>query len=346
MRRTLAVRAESWPLRRAFAIARGRKTTADVVVAEIGEDGLRGRGECVPYARYGESVEAVMAAIDGLGEAIAGGMETDELASVLPAGAARNALDCALWDLAAKRAGCRAWDLAGLPAPPPVLSAETISLDTPAAMAAAAAVAAVRDAGAEDGAAAKAGAGTGVAPLLKVKVGGDGVFERVAAIRVAAPTARLIVDANEGWTLAMLERLSEPLAALGVEMIEQPLPAGDDAALAGFSSPVVLCADESCHGIGDLDRLAGCYGMVNVKLDKTGGLSEALRLSAAARERGFAVMVGCMVATSLAMAPATLLAATAAVVDLDGPLWLVRDRAPPIGFAGGTISPPAAALWG
>ncbi len=336
MKRTLRVGAERWPLRRPFTIARGRKIAAEVVVAEIGEDGLTGRGECVPYARYGESVADVITAIEAFAGAIAGGMGRRELAAALPAGAARNALDCALWDLAAKRAGRRAWELEGLPAPAPALTAETISLDTADAMAAAATAMAPSGPASEPTA----------RPLLKVKVGGEAVLERLEAVRAAAPTARLIIDANEGWTFAMLERLVEPLRGLGVEMIEQPLPAKNDAALARFPSPVTLCADESCHGIGDLDRLAGRYAMVNIKLDKTGGLSEALRLSSAARERGFAVMVGCMVATSLAMAPAMLLTGTAAVVDLDGPLWLVRDRTPPLRFAGGRIHPPAAELWG
>lgn len=326
--RRLAVRHESWPLARPFAIARGMKTAAEVVVAEIDDGGARGRGECVPYARYGESVEGVVTAIAALAEAIAGGMDRDALQAAVPAGAARNALDCALWDLEAKRADVRAWELAGLPPPQPARVAATLSLDVPAAMAAAAADAVA----------------TG-ATLLKVKVGGDGVLERLAAVRGAAPGARLVIDANEGWTLALLERLVEPLRGLGVEMIEQPLPAGRDDALAGFASPVPLCADESVHTGADLDRLEG-YGMVNVKLDKTGGLTAALPLVAAARARGLAVMVGCMVSTSLAMAPATLLSEGAAIVDLDGPLWLARDREPALSYAGSLIRPPERALWG
>ncbi len=330
MTRTLRVRAESWPLRRPFAIARGTKTAAEVVVAEIEDDGRVGRGECVPYARYGETVAGVVAALEECAEAITAGLSIDALQTVLPAGAARNALDCALWDLAAKAAGRRAWNLAGLAPPEPVQTAETISLDRPEAMAADAAALA---------------AGTGARALLKIKLGADAVVERVAAVRAAAPTARLIVDANEGWTLTMLERFSRPLQDLGVEMIEQPLPAGEDAALAGLRSPIVLCADESCHGVADLDRLAG-YGMVNVKLDKTGGLTGALDLVAAAHARGLAVMIGCMVATSLAMAPAMLLAAAAGIVDLDGPLWLADDRIPSVRYADGHIYPPLPALWG
>ncbi|MBL8659447.1 MAG: L-Ala-D/L-Glu epimerase [Rhodospirillales bacterium] len=330
MTRTLRVRAETWPLRRPFAIARGLKTAAEVVVAEIEEDGRVGRGECVPYGRYGETVGGVVAALEDCTAAVAAGLTVEALQANLPAGAARNALDCALWDLVAKKAGRRAWDLAGLAAPAPVRTAETISLAEPEAMAAAAAgIAAAADA----------------PPLLKIKLGADEVAERVAAVRAAAPGARLIVDANEGWTLAALERLVRPLEDLGVEMIEQPLPAGQDTDLAGLSSPIILCADESCHGVADLDRLAG-YGMVNVKLDKTGGLTGALELVAAARARGLAVMIGCMVATSLAMAPATLLTAGAEIVDLDGPLWLSRDRDPSLRYAEGRVYPPPPSLWG
>lgn len=330
MTRTLRVHAEEWPLRRPFAIARGTKTAAQVVVAEIAENGRVGRGECVPYARYGESVAGVVQAIEGLAEAIGGGLDRSALQALLPAGAARNAVDCALWDLAAKEAGRRVCDLAGRPAPMRVRTAETISLDHPEAMAADAARLTARRT---------------TPPILKIKVGGEAVLERVGAVRAAAPDARLIVDANEGWTRAMLERLVRPLHDLGVEMIEQPLPAGEDADLAGVSSPVVLCADESCHGIGDLGRLAG-YRMVNVKLDKAGGLTAAIELVAAARAHGFGIMVGCMVATSLAMAPALVLTGDADLVDLDGPLWLAKDRDPALRYHDGDVDPPPTALWG
>lgn len=326
--RRLSVRHETWALAKPFAIARGSKTAAEVVVAEIEDEGFVGRGECVPYGRYGESVDGVAAAVRALAGAIASGMDRAALQLALPAGAPRNALDCALWDLEAKRAGARAWELAGLAPLRPLPFATTLSLDGPAAMAQAA----------EEAVASGAG-------LLKLKVAGDGVLERVEAVRAAARGARLIVDANEGWTLSLLERLVGPLDALGVEMIEQPLPAGRDGALAGFASPLTLCADESFHTESDLDRLTG-YGMVNVKLDKTGGLTAALPLASAARARGLELMVGCMVSTSLAMAPAMLLGEAAAIVDLDGPLWLARDREPALRYDRGLVHPPEPALWG
>jgi len=325
--RALTVSTERWPLERPFTISRGTKSEAAVVVIEIEDHGARGRGECVPYPRYGESTATVTQQIEALSAAIAGGLDRNSLQSALPAGAARNAVDCALWDLEAKQRGRRAWDLAGLAPPPPAVTAETIGLDTPAEMAAAARALADR-------------------PLLKIKLGADEVVERVRAVREAAPAARLVVDANEGWTAALLQRSCDALAELGVEMIEQPLPAGEDGALAGLSLPIALCADESCHTAADLPALADRYRMVNIKLDKTGGLTEALRLADTARDAGFAIMVGCMVGTSLAMAPATLLAADAQVVDLDGPLWLAKDREPPLRFDNGTIHPPEPALWG
>jgi len=325
--RRLTVRAEAWPLARPFTIARGTKTTADVVTVEIEDAGRHGRGECVPYPRYGESTAGVLAAITAVREQVEAGLDRAGLQSLLPAGAARNALDCALWDLEAKQAGRPVWQLAGLIAPRPVITAETIALDSVEAMAAAAAR--LRD-----------------RPLLKVKVGAEDVIERVGAVRAAAPSARLVVDANEGWDLPLLERIAGMLAALDVEVIEQPLPASADPLLADYASPIPLCADESCHRTEDLDRLPAAYGMVNVKLDKAGGLSEALRLIAAARARRMQVMVGCMVATSLGVAPAMLLTEHARVVDLDGPLWLMHDRGPGLKFANGCVYPPEAALWG
>ncbi len=327
MTRAVKVGVERWPLNRPFTISRGTKTEAEVVIVELEEDGARGRGECVPYPRYGETAAAVAHQIEALSAAIAGGLDRERLQPLLPAGAARNAVDCALWDLEAKQRGRRAWDIAGLPPPSSVVTAETIGLDTPAEMA-------------------RAAAGLSDRPLLKIKLGADQVVERVRAVRSAAPMARLVVDANEGWTPELLRQSCAALVDLGVEMIEQPLPAGNDGALDGLALPIVLCADESCHTAADLPSLAGRYGMINIKLDKSGGLTEGLRLAAAARDAGFAIMVGCMVGTSLAMAPATLLGPFAQVVDLDGPLWLARDREPALRFSGGTVAPPEPALWG
>src|SRR6202521_4198389 len=318
----LSARCEGWPIRGVFAISRGAKTEANVVVAEISDGAATGRGECVPYARYGESVESVIAAIEGLKNAVAAGLDRKALQAALPAGAARNAVDCALWDLEAKRTGRRAWELAGLAAPEPVVTAFTISLGAPAARGEAAARAPY--------------------PLLKLKLGADGDPARLAAVRAAVPAARLIVDANEGWRP---ENLEKHLAA-GGEVVEQPLPAGADDALARIKRPVPVCADESIHHRVGLTLLAGKYDAVNIKVDKAGGLSEALALADEAAGAGFAVMVGCMVATSLAIAPALLLAGSAAFVDLDGPLLLARDRPDGLRYEGARVFPPAAALWG
>ncbi len=312
----LTIRRESWPLEKPFAISRGVKTAAEVIVVEAAESGHVGRGECVPYARYGEtpaSVEAELRAAQGLGD--------------LRPGAARNALDCAVWDLRAKREGVPAWKLAALPAPKPVTTAYTISLGTPDAMRAAAADAAAR-------------------PLLKVKLGADDPVGCIAAVRAGAPVSRLIADANEGWSFAQLAGIAHELAALGVELIEQPLPAGEDAALEGWRSPLLLCADESFHVAADIDGLSRRYGAVNIKLDKAGGFTEALACLRAAEDAGLKIMVGCMVATSLAMAPAALLAGAADYVDLDGPLLLKEDRAGGLRFDGSLMHPPSAALWG
>ena len=325
--RTLSVRKEAWPLARPFTISRGTKTTAEVVVAEIEDQGVHGRGECVPYARNGESVEAVLEAIAALTPEIEAGMDRIALQQRLPAGAARNALDCALWDLEAKSCDRRVWQTAGMPAPHPVPTAETIAIDTAEAMAARALC--LRD-----------------RPLLKLKLDADDVVERVGAVRAAVPHTRLIVDANESWDISLLDRIGGMLAALDVEVIEQPLPSAQDDDLRGFRSKVTLCADESCHTCLDLDQLPDGYGMVNVKLDKAGGLTEALQLTTATRVSGRKVMVGCMVATSLGIAPATLLATVADVVDLDGPLWLAHDRGPSLRFEEGCVYPPEPALWG
>lgn len=329
MSRRLTVRAESFPIRGSFRIARGAKTAAEVVVAVVEQDGATGRGECVPYARYGESVPAVVAALEAMAGAVADGLDREALQSAMKPGAARNALDCALWDLEAKRTGVPAWRLAGLAGPPaPLVTAYTLSVDEPAAMAEAARSVAARH------------------PLLKMKLTGDGDLERVGAVRAAAPDARLIVDANEGWTLDHLHRFAPSFADLGVEMIEQPLPADADEALRGVACPVPLGADESCHGPESLERLKGLYQVLNVKLDKTGGLTGALALTTAAQAAGFDVMVGCMVATSLAMAPACLAAQGVRFVDLDGPLLLAEDRVPALRYDGALVHPPGPELWG
>lgn len=322
------VRGEAWPLARPFTISRGAKTIAEVVLVEIEENGRYGRGECVPYPRFGQTPALVVDMIGAVGGEIEAGLDRVALQERLPPGPARNALDCALWDLEAKLSARPAWHLAGIAAPSPVVTAETIGLDAPQAMAAAAARLSDR-------------------PLLKIKVGDKGVVERVRAVRAAAPAARLVVDANEGWNLALLHRIGGMLAALDVEVIEQPLPDIQDASLHGFTlQQPALCADESCHTVADLERLPDAYRMINIKLDKAGGLTEALQLAAAARARGLEVMIGCMVATSLGIAPAMLLAREARIVDLDGPLWLTHDRDPALKFAHGWIYPPEAALWG
>lgn len=331
--RRLIVRRESFPIRGSFRISRGAKTEAQVVVAEVtaGDGpgrGAVGRGECVPYARYGLTVDGVVAALEAMAGAVADGIDRHALLTAMAPGAARNALDCALWDLEAKLSGTPVWRLAGLAAPPqPLVTAYTLSVDTPEAMAAAARAAADK-------------------PLLKLKLTGDGDLERVRAVRENAPASRLIVDANEAWTIDHLTRFAPAFAGLGVELIEQPLPDAADDALAGFHSAVPLGADESCHGLDSLEPLKGRYQTINIKLDKTGGLTEALMLKKAAETAGFSVMVGCMVATSLAMAPGVILAQGAPLVDLDGPLLLAQDRIPGLRYEGTTVFPPEPALWG
>ncbi|MBC6406403.1 MAG: dipeptide epimerase [Rhodospirillales bacterium] len=323
----LSVTRECWPLRRSFAIARGSRTEARVLTVTLEDAGIVGHGEALPYARYGESPEASQADLEALLPAAQAGFDRVAAQGLLPPGAARNALDCALWDLEAKRTGKRAWQLAGLDPLQTVTTAYTLSLDSPAKMAAAAAENAWR-------------------PLLKLKLAGPEDLARVAAVRSAAPESRLIVDANEGWDIDTYRTLAPQIAAMGVALVEQPLPAQADEALRGEARPLPLCADESCHDRTGLDRLVGLYDCVNIKLDKTGGLTEALALKAAAKAAGLAIMVGCMVATSLAMAPAVLLAQGAAFVDLDGPLLLAQDRVPGLTFEGSKILPPPAALWG
>lgn len=323
----LSVSRRAWPLARPFAISRGSKTHAEVVVAEIFDGDFRGRGECVPYARYGESVDSVVTALEAMKGPVFSGLDRRELQDAMPPGAARNALDAAFWDLDAKRFDRRAADLAGMGAPKPVVTAYTLSLDTPERMAEAAAAERRR-------------------PLLKLKLTGDGDLARVGAVRRAAPTARLIVDANEGWSERHLIEIMPGLAEFGVELIEQPLPAGGDDALAAVPHPVPVCADESVHTRADLDRLQGKYEAINIKLDKTGGFTEALLLAEEAAMRGFAIMVGCMIGTSLAMAPALLVAQRARIVDLDAPLLLAADRVPGLRYDGSTVYPPEPALWG
>src|SRR5215472_6702381 len=324
----LTVRIEHWPLQGAFTISRGSKTEAVVVVAELESGGQRGRGEAVPYLRYGETPEGVAGVLEAMAATLRGGLDRDRLQTAMPAGAARNALDCALWDLKAKQAGRPAYDLATLPAPKPVVTAYTVSLGTPEAMADAALRARSRS-------------------LLKVKLGGGGDdAERVAAVRRAAPAAELIVDANEGWSEANLERYLASCAQAGVTLIEQPLAQGRDAALAQIKRPIPICADESVHDRASLDAISDKYDAINVKLDKAGGLTEALALAAEAERRGFDIMVGCMVATSLAMAPAMLVAQRARVVDLDGPLLLAEDRPHGLRYEGSVVYPAEPILWG
>ncbi|MEM8630472.1 MAG: N-acetyl-D-Glu racemase DgcA [Pseudomonadota bacterium] len=317
------VSAETFRLAEAFTISRGSRTEAKVLTVRLSDGTAEGWGECVPYARYGETLESVAAEVGGLPDAF----DRASLQDLLPPGAARNAVDCALWDLEAKRAGVRAWDLAGLPAPGPEVTAFTLSLDTPGNMEAAARRHAQR-------------------PLLKIKLGTPDDMPRLEAVRRGAPDARIIVDANEGWSAEVYSHLAPHLARLGVALVEQPLPAGQDAALVGLDRPVPVCADESCHDRASLPGLKGKYDLVNIKLDKAGGLTEALALKAAAKAEGYGIMIGCMVGSSLAMAPAVILAQAAAVTDLDGPLLLAEDRPTPLKYDTAGVHPPEAALWG
>ncbi|MDU6376643.1 MAG: N-acetyl-D-Glu racemase DgcA, partial [Bradyrhizobium sp.] len=295
--------------------------------AEVRLGALTGRGECVPYPRYGETPETSLSALLAMRDAVSSGLDRNALQSAMPPGAARNALDCALLDLEAKRSGRRIWDLLGRPAPEPCVTAYTISLGAPEVMAKAAAKAAHR-------------------PLLKIKLGGDGDPARIAAVRAAAPQSQLIVDANESWNEANLEANLAACVAAGVTLVEQPLPAGRDDALAQMTRPLTICADESVHASGSLEALRGRYDAVNIKLDKTGGLTEALAMADAARALGFDIMVGCMVATSLSMAPAMLLTPLARFVDLDGPLLLAEDCEHGLYYQDSLVYPPDAALWG
>ena len=319
----IEVSRDVFPLAQAFTISRGSRTEAKVLTVKVARDGVSGLGESVPYARYNETLDSVTAQITGLPD----DLTRESLQDLLPAGAARNAVDCALWDWEAKRAGKRAWDLLGLAPLQPEVTAYTLSLDTPEAMQRQAEQNAYR-------------------PLLKIKLGTPDDMSRLEAVRRGAPDARIIVDANEGWTADVYADLAPHLLRLGVQMVEQPLPAGDDDMLAEIERPLPVCADESCHDRASLPALKGKYDMVNVKLDKAGGLTEALLLKEAALAEGYGIMVGCMVGSSLAMAPATILAQGVAFTDLDGPLLLAEDRNTPLVFDERGVHPPAADLWG
>ncbi|WP_282181750.1 N-acetyl-D-Glu racemase DgcA [Aliiroseovarius marinus] len=319
----ISVTPDVFKLAQVFTISRGSRTEAKVLTVRVQDGDHVGWGECVPYARYDETLESVTDEIMGLPADIT----RAALYDLLPAGAARNAVDCALWDLEAKRAGKRAWELAGLTAPGPEITAYTLSLAEPAEMQAQAAKNAHR-------------------PLLKIKLGTPDDMPRLEAVRAGAPKSRIIVDANEGWSAEVYADLAPHLVRLGVDLVEQPLPAGEDDALIGMDRPVPVCADESCHDRTSLPKLKGKYDVVNIKLDKTGGLTEALALREAALAEGYQVMVGCMVGSSLAMAPATLVAQGAMVTDLDGPLLLAEDRETPLLFDDAGVHPPSAALWG
>lgn len=319
----ITVTRDVFPLAQTFTISRGSKTHAHVLTVRVARNGVTGWGECVPYARYGESLESVTAQIESLPEAIT----RQALQEALPPGAARNAVDCALWDWEAKAAGRRAWQLAGLPEPGPKQVTYTLSLDTPEAMRAAAAQHAHR-------------------PVLKIKLGTPDDMPRLEAVRQGAPNSRILIDANEGWTPEIYADLAPHLIRLGVALVEQPLPAGKDEMLAEIARPLPVCADESCFDAASLPALVGKYDMVNLKLDKTGGLSEALRTRDTAARLGFGLMVGCMVGSSLAMAPAVLVAQTAQETDLDGPLLLREDRAQPLRYDSQGVHPSTSDLWG
>ena len=317
-----------FPLAEVFTISRGSRTQARVVTVGLSDGTHQGWGESVPYARYGETVEGVIETIHSLADDLANGMDRQALQKKLPGGAARNALDCALWDLEAKRAGKPVWQLAGLTsAPKPEITAYTLSLAEPQVM--------------QDKAAEHAWR-----PLLKVKLGGEGDMARLEAVRAGAPDTDIIIDANEGWDAQTYESLAPVLVKLGVKMVEQPMPAGKDESLRDLDRVLPVCADESCHDRQSLPDLAGKYDMVNIKLDKTGGLTEALLLKAEAERQGFAIMTGCMVGSSLAMAPATLVAQNCAFTDLDGPLLLAEDRGTPLQFDAAGVHPPKPELWG
>jgi len=328
MRRSLTVAGETLPLHTPFRISRGTKTAAQVVTVALAQDGVIGRGECVPYPRYGEDEGSTILAIEAARDAIEHGATRQELLGLMPAGAARNAVDCALWDLELRLAGSDIAAALGLEKPlPPIVTAMTISLDTPDRMAAAAA--ALAD-----------------VPLLKIKVDRSDPAAQISAVRAAAPNPRVIVDPNESWTIAEVDGLQDLLIDLRIDLLEQPLPADADGDLAGFKSAIPIAGDEAVHVAADLDGLPDGYGVVNIKLDKTGGLTAALDLARAARDRGLGVMTGCMISSSLSIAPAWAIAATSSFVDLDGPLWLAEDRTGGVRAANGIMSPPQPGFWG
>ncbi len=323
----LKVYTQRLPLKAVFRIARGTKTAAAVVVVTIFDGKYYGWAEAVPYARYGESIQAVVEQINHLNNTPVNKDSVDDLVAALPAGAARNALDCALWDLKAKQQQTSVAQLLALDAQSPCVTAQTLSIDTPQAMAAA--VTAMHN-----------------PPLVKVKLDNVDIIEKMTAIQQAAPDSRFIVDANEGWSIEDLQNCCARLISLNVVLIEQPLPADNDQTLIDYDSPIPLCADESCHTSADLDYLQGRYQVVNIKLDKTGGLTEAVHLAAEAKAQGFDLMLGCMVGSSLAMAPASLLASQAQFIDLDGPLLIAEDRPFGFEFEQGVMQPLQASLWG
>lgn len=324
--RQMTVRPESWPVTVPFVISKGAWTAAEVVVVELRQNGAVGRGECECTDAF-EPYPDVVAAIEAMRGAVEEGANRHDLQTLMPSGSARNAIDCALWDLEAKTTGKPVWQIAGLEPPVSAVTVLTISLGSPHDMAAAAKAAADR-------------------PVLKLKLGGDGDIERVRAVRAAAPDARLSVDANEAWTPDMVLPYIDAMAELGVEMVEQPLAIADQGYLATIERALPVAADESCRDLGSLETIKGCYDLINIKLDKTGGLTEALALAQAGRDAGLGIMVGCNLGTSLAMAPAMMLAGQASFMDLDGPLLLTEDRAPGLTFDGSTIHPPEPVLWG
>jgi L-alanine-DL-glutamate epimerase-like enolase superfamily enzyme len=325
----LVIRAmhQSFPLAQVFRISRGAKTSAEVVVVLVSDGEFIGWGESVPYARYGETIESVIAQINALAQ---GGFTVDDhaqLSHTMPAGSARNALDCALWDLRCKQKQKSIYELVGMPQSKGCFTAQTLSIDTPEKMQIEAKKLAT-------------------APVIKIKLDAEAVLDKMQAVAEVCPNSKFIVDANEGWDCQLLERILPELEALNVALIEQPLPADNDAGLINIDSPIPLCADESCHTLATLDKLRDRYQAINIKLDKTGGLSEALNLLKGAQERDMTIMVGCMVGSSLAMAPAYVLSHFAQFVDLDGPLLVAKDRDNGFDFNNGTMTLPSTPLWG
>ncbi len=319
--------ATDWPIRGSFTISRGSKTQAEVVVVELEAQGITGRGECVPYARYDESVSSVLTQLENIIPELKDAIPTREkLQSLLPSGAARNALDCAFWDWECKKAGSTIWEKTGI-VPQPLVTAYTLSLDTPENME-------------------KAAVDNAYRPLLKLKLGGAEDLARVQAVRRGAPASKIILDANEAWTTELYNALIPELVKLDVAMIEQPFPAAQDDILSTLDRPIPICADESCHDRASLERLAGLYDMINIKIDKTGGLTEALALKKEAEKAGLQVMVGCMLASSLSMAPAFVVAQGADIVDLDGPLLLATDIENGFEYTTNQMLPFSAKLWG